>query len=209
MDFDLSDRPGEVKYAKIPTAYSLSESEKWAFVLGYEGKYMVSTHGRRKVLFSMRKSVDKKNRPTYGKKEKIANGRITPKGYSIISLSKDNKILLKMLHVKVTESFIGLKPTPSHQVNHKDGVKHHNWSSNLEWNTPSENLKHAFAIGLKSHKGAKCPMAKLTEGQVKEIRTELGGRGTNREYKKLMGKYNVSLSTIRHAAIGFTYANVI
>lgn len=34
------------------------------------------------------------------------------------------------------------------EVNHKDGVKTHNWASNLEWVTSQRNSEHAFETGL-------------------------------------------------------------
>ena len=59
------------------------------------------------------------------------------------------------LHCIVWETFIGEIPD-SMQINHIDGDKHNNCLENLELVTPSENMCHAWKMGLcKSRKGIK------------------------------------------------------
>jgi hypothetical protein len=80
----------------------------------------------------------------------ITNKVLTPfnnNGYLRIGLSKDNKRKKFLVHRLIAEAFI-----PNNQnnllINHKDGNKMNNHISNLEWCTYSENLKHAYKIGL-------------------------------------------------------------
>lgn len=51
------------------------------------------------------------------------------------------------VQVFVADCFLGLKPDGK-EVNHKDGDKAHNHPNNLEYLTHSENISHAYAIGL-------------------------------------------------------------
>lgn len=57
------------------------------------------------------------------------------------------------------------------EVNHKDGCKTNNNASNLEWCTRSENLKHAYSIGLEKKKcGEDNHTHKLTAEEAKYIK---------------------------------------
>lgn len=74
---------------------------------------------------------------------------LTPKGYVRLQLRVDGKPSNRLVHCLVAEEFLGPKPTDEHEVNHRDGIKHNNRASNLEWATPSENLQHAYDTELR------------------------------------------------------------
>ena len=117
--------------------------EIWKDIPNYENSYQVSNLGRVKSL------GNKSNH----KKEIILKQSNIMK-YQCVSLRKNNKTKMFKVHRLVAKTFIpNLSNYP--QVNHKDGNKLNNKVQNLEWCTASENIKHAFKIGLKKQlKGA-------------------------------------------------------
>lgn len=66
-------------------------------------------------------------------------------------------------------AFVGEKPYDK-EINHKDGDKTNSELTNLEYVTKSENVKHAYRLGLINHfKGEESPNAKLKEIEVRRI----------------------------------------
>lgn len=101
-------------------------------------------------------------------------------GYQKVTLiSTDNKRHRYSVHRLVLENFNPIENMSELQVNHKDGNKQNNNLYNLEWCTCSDNILHAYRIGLKNQTGEHNNASKLTEEQVIEM---------IRMYKT--GKYN-------------------
>lgn len=104
--------------------------ETWVPVAGYEGLYEVSNTGKIKSVKAQKLMKQHQNR-----------------GYLISHICKKGKHFNLKIHRAVAEAFIP-NPEGKREVNHIDGNKMNNHSSNLEWVTPSENIRHARENGL-------------------------------------------------------------
>lgn len=135
-------------------------NEVWTDIKNYEGKYKISNKGR--VLKLPRTKELKKGISLT--KFKLIKGSKDSYGYYQVRL--DNKTYL--LHRLVAIAFLNNDENKP-QVNHIDGNVANNNLSNLEWCTPSENIRHAIKSGLiskaKSHKRKVCKID-LTTNEV-------------------------------------------
>lgn len=115
-------------------------TEKWRWIFGYEGRYEVSNLG---------------NIRSYYKNGKIKLMRSVRNysGYRRVMLYKKGKAKLLRIHRLVADAFVANPDTTTKRfINHIDGIKENNAASNLEWCTPSENMRHASAQGLLTYK---------------------------------------------------------
>ena len=75
-------------------------------------------------------------------------------GYYVVNLRKNHTYNVYPVHRLVAKAFID-NPCNLPTVNHKDGNKHNNNVTNLEWASYSENNIHALKNGLRIPRGTR------------------------------------------------------
>ena len=155
--------------------------EEFRDIEGYEGLYQVSNLGRVKSFHKMN--------------YKILKNRISTTGYFCVLLTKNTKSSRFKVHRLVAKAFIS-NPKNKKQVNHKNGIKTENIVHNLEWNTASENIKHAFKLGLRSELGSNNNHSKLTEKEVLSIRRVCFNKISVKRIAKIYGVHPTTITSV-------------
>lgn len=101
--------------------------EIWKEVIGYEGLYQVSDHGR---VRSVRRGIVLKPGAGGGRRN----------SYLFVVLCVNNVRNNQLVHRLVAKAFLGVHDL---EVNHIDEDPHNNAASNLEWCTRQENVDHS------------------------------------------------------------------
>lgn len=119
--------------------------EVWKDVVGFEGRYQVSSLGSVKSSEYRKTIIRKDGKPqVFVRPSKILTPWLMNNGYHQYQLGRGNKFLG---HRLVALAFLENTRNVS-DVNHIDGNKANNNLENLEWVNRSENNKHAYEIGL-------------------------------------------------------------
>lgn len=109
--------------------------ETWLPVTNYEGKYEVSNLGRVK---------------------NVQTGRILSKhlnkGYQMVGLTTNNKTKIHGVHRIMATAFFGESKL---DVDHKNGIKHHNKLSNLHYVEHRDNLALCYRRKGRAHTGVR------------------------------------------------------
>lgn len=182
------------------------QKEKWKDIEGYEGFYMISSHGRVKSLSRVVSNALCKNSKT---KERILKSFVDNSGYTKIGLgnSKGKTIPRKMfsVHRLVAQAFIR-NPENKPNVNHIDSDRSNNIHTNLEWCTQSENVKHGYRYGhAKPMRGSQNGRSKLDDTDVLKIRgMHLGGVNC----KDISQLFPISAGTVRDIVARRTWNHI-
>lgn len=134
-----------------------------------------------------------RNGTIIGKKGKPLSTKVGSNGYISCHINLGELGMFYNQHRVIATIFI---PNPENkpEVNHKDGIKHHNWDTNLEWCTEKENQNHATEV-LKRRVGTNNYHCKLSEEDVLRI-YELCKNGVKRA--DIAREYNLYPQEIRH-----------
>ena len=168
--------------------------EEWRDIKGHESRYQISNWGRVRSFANHHKgrSMDFKLLKSY-----------STGNYLKVNIDRKNMAI----HREVAKAFI-----PNHckklTVNHKDGNKLNNNISNLEWLTYSENMKHAYRIGLQTSRAGENNgfPSKLNKFQVQKIK--LMNEMDNLGCVKISKIFNVSKSLISRIIKGKAWKHV-
>ena len=165
-------------------------TEQWKAILDWPD-YDVSDHGQVRSH-------------KYGK-IRILKQNSNSDGYPQVRLYTNGKHKTRSVHCLVAEAFLGPQPE-GHEVNHRDGLKHRNVPSNLEWVTHLENIAHAERLGLANRaRGEQHGRAKITVAQVIEMR-RLHALGKTRS--ELGKRFGVTPQNVGHVVNFVTWRHV-
>lgn len=165
------------------------DGEMWVSIFGYP-KYYISNKGRIKVY------PEKANQHTW---KNLSDGMLLKtvlknSGYLKADIYDGSKKKTFMIHRLVAIHF---NPNPGNlpEVNHNDGDKLNNISDNLSWSSSSNNMIHAYKNRLANREGTRNCSAKLTEGDVIQIRALY--KSGNHSVTQLAKAYGISGETAR------------
>lgn len=123
--------------------------EEWRPVVGYEGTYDVSDHGRVRSL----DRVSSDGRRLKGKVLKP----VRRSGYASVGLYLNCQQRMHLVHRLILTAFVG-EPEDDMQARHLDGDASNNFLSNLAWGTCQENIRDQLRHGTQRNiRKTHCP----------------------------------------------------
>lgn len=174
--------------------------EEWRAVVGYEGRYEVSSLGRVRAL----KRIVVRRGHNLTMPARIM--KISPHcktGYNLVRLSKGGKES-KLLRVNrlVCAAFHG--PANGLFAAHRNGNNQDDRADNLSWLTRAENEADKLIHGTRPM-GVTAWNAQLAEDQVREIRKL---RKAGETYRAISSRMNVKFEAVRGVIARGHYADI-
>jgi hypothetical protein len=184
---------------------SASPIEEWRPVIGFEGLYEVSNHGRVKGLA---RKILRRN----GRLQSIPETILRPQRNSRhtyhhvkVGLSKVEKKTVRYVHRMVLEAFVGPCPEGM-QCRHLNGNARDNRLVNLIWGTPQENMNDKRRHGTQPV-GEQVSWVKLTKWNVLIDVPLMTARGWLQ--RKIGAELGVAQSTVHEIITGKKWKHLL
>ena len=173
---------------KFPIGLGSSEYNGFAFIPTYS-RYMINRDG---VLFDMRLMRIIQGHENSG----YYSYSVVPDVGKRTSLKKHRGIMLAFSDYPANADKL--------EVNHKNGIKSDNKIDNLEWVTPSENILHAFKMGLRTNEEIPILVRNCYTGEILEF-PSISNAAINLNIKetKILGRINNSTNRLNEDGLQF------
>lgn len=159
--------------------------ETWKAVVGYEGLYEVSDHGR--VRNSRNGALKSQNKDKEDNRMRVM-------------LYREGKQKCAKVHRLVLIAFVGPNPL-GYECCHNDGNPQNNMLRNLRWDTAANNQADRAKHGT-SNRGEQCAAAKLTEAQALAIIND------PRKQKIIAAEYGILQNAVSRIKSGKRWAHL-
>lgn len=164
--------------------------ETWKTIPGFSADYEVSDLGR---VRSYRAHGGKRRLS----EPHLLSTRLSPNGYLRVGLQvASGKQEVVTVHSLVAAAFLGPRPE-GQQVAHGDGDRANARLSNLRYATPVENANDKHVHGT-TVRGERNGISKLTEGDVREIRSRRSAGETQLSVAQAFGISRSNVQWIEH-----------
>lgn len=173
-----------------------SAAEEWRDVVGYEGLYKISSHGKVKSYHARYK------------KPRILKTSMTTTGYRKVELVKNKVKKSRKIHRLVAEAFIPNEENKPY-VNHLDSNPLNNNVNNLEWCTQKENMVHSSIFG--NHKSFAWRNKELiisdylSGKSIKHLAKKYGGSNCS-TIRNVLERENIKMRTASEQRMKYKYS---
>jgi hypothetical protein len=168
--------------------------ERWRSVVGWEGFYEVSDHGR---VRSIQRTIEMRDGVRQVRRGRLLDPKCTAHSYAKVRLSRPGERVERYVHRLVAAAFIG--PSNGLYVLHCDGNPRNNALSNLRYGTQKDNMADALAHGW-SNRGERHGASRLTREKVLAI---YGAEGLQKE---IGARFGIAQQTVSEIKSGKTWA---
>ncbi len=163
-------------------------TEKWKVINGFEN-YMINNIGQiKRIGGTIRCKVNR-----------LLKQSVDRDGYHYVVIRRNKKSIQLRIHRLVLITFVRL-PLKGEQSNHIDGNKFNNAVDNLEWCFCSENIRHAFKLGLKNQKGEYNNASTVSDHEVYLIKSMINN--TLYTQKEIASIFHVTQQTVSDFKLG-------
>lgn len=125
--------------------------------------------------------------------------------YLTVCIKRGGKRFKTAVHPLILEAFAGPAP-PGMECRHKDDNPLNNRADNLVWGTRFENMDDRRRNGIMV-RGEKQWMAKMTEPEIREIRSRYSAGGVT--LQQLADQFGITYQTVHNIVIRKTWKHVV